>query len=316
MAAGLGLLPWAVGRLTARSPYVRACGTQLCSGGRPFPLKMASVYAIGGHRATDISLARQGGLNTIRLVDMLDESGPVSGAYDEAAWDQVDADIAAAHAAGLHVELDLSSYRNLLQHNGIDPYTRDWEPFLTFVADRVNTVTGVRYADDPTIALVAFAGEVAAPGDGKPDSAATPIYDFFTRTFAEWHALDPHHLTSTGGMLALNDTGAGIDWQHLMTLPGNDVCAMHAYSQADVTAGMPNLARWCAGRPWVVEEYGAPQSQGDPARAAFFRQVTQAAARLHTAGSGFWNLGPQVAGPSYDVSPAFPRTWLAARSQP
>jgi hypothetical protein len=297
------------------SPYVTACGSQLCLHGRPFALRMASAYGMAADRATTIALAQQGGLTTLRLVNMLDEQGPMSGAYSEAAWDAVDADIAAASAAGLHVELDLSSYRNLLVHNGQNPYTTNWAPFLAFVADRVNTVTHVRYADDPTIALVAFAGEVAAPAYAVGNPTAQQIVSFFTRTLAQWHALDPHHLRTTGGLLFLNDANAGINWQQLVDVPGDDVCSMHAYTQADLAFGMPNMASWCAGRPWIVEEYGAVQSEGDTVRAAFFEQVASRARTLGAAGTGFWNLGPADAPGSSDVNPSLPLTWNASREE-
>jgi hypothetical protein len=271
------------------------------------------------HRATDIALAQQGGLNTIRLVDMLDENGPVSGAYDEAHWRNVDADIAAARAAGLHVELDLSSYRNLLFEHGINPYTQDWKQFLTFVADRVNTVTGVRYADDPTIALVAFAGEIEPPsyGGNTVHATAEEMYAFFTRTFTQWRALDPNHLRTTGGQLFVADPYAGIDWQRLALLPGDDVCSNHVYSGTDLSTGMANMASWCGGRrPWIVEEYGAQQSVGDRARATFFTAVAARARSLGAAGIGFWNLGPEQTPGSHDVNPTVPLTWHAVQLQP
>ena len=279
---------------------------------------MASVLGIDGHRAATISMAQNGGLNTIRLVNMLDETGPLSGAYDEAQWRNVDADIAAARAAGLHVELDLSSYRNLLFNHGINPYAQDWQQFLAFVADRVNTVTGVRYADDPTIAVVAFAGEIEPPkyGGNTVHATATQIYSFFTRTFAEWHALDPHHLTTTGGQLFFADPYAGIDWQKLVLLPGDDVCTIHVYSQTDLTTGMGDVASWCAGaRPWVVEEYGANQSVGDSARATFFGAVSARARSLGAAGEGFWNLGPEQLPGSHDVNPSLPSAWKAVQAE-
>ena len=43
---------------------------------------------------------------------------------------------------------------------GLNPYTVDWVPFLTFVVSRVNTTSGIRYGDDRTIAMISFAGEV------------------------------------------------------------------------------------------------------------------------------------------------------------
>ena len=100
------------------------------------------------------------GLDTIRIVNFFSDEGvPASTPYAETAWEQVDQMIADAGAAGLHVDLDLSDYRNILWSNCINPYTSDWTAFVTFVATRRNTVTGRLYADDPTIATLGISGE-------------------------------------------------------------------------------------------------------------------------------------------------------------
>jgi hypothetical protein len=301
------------------SQFVTTCGTGFCLDGKSFAFRSASVYGIDNDRAAHIALAQQAGLTVIRLVNMLDEHGPVSGATDEAHWRLVDADIAAAQQAGLHVELDLSSYRNLLENNGIDPYSQDWASFIKFVTNRVNTVTGVRYADDPTIALIAIAGEVSPPSYGSSSSAPKPtadeLYTFFARTESEIRADDPNHLRSTGGLLFLNDPDPGVSWQKLLTESGDDVCAMHVYTQPDLEQGMSNIASWCAGRPWIVEEYGMAQSSGDQQRADFFSSVTQRVKQLGGAGEGFWNLGPEQTSGSCDVNTSTPLAWQAVRAE-
>jgi hypothetical protein len=52
----------------------------------------------------------------------------------------------------------------------LDPYTvahrADWTQFMTFVANRVNTVSGLKYRNDPTILVVSIAGEPIGPGYG------------------------------------------------------------------------------------------------------------------------------------------------------
>ena len=52
------------------------------------------------------------------------------------------------------MDKELETYRNLLATSGVNPYTADWRPFLDFVVNRRNSVTRIRYGDDPTIALV------------------------------------------------------------------------------------------------------------------------------------------------------------------
>ncbi len=66
-----------------------------------------------------------------------------------------------------------------------------WDTFLQFVATRVNTVTGVEYRADPTIAIVSFAGEPNAPNSGEPLKPTTQeLTDFYARVFDQWKAHD------------------------------------------------------------------------------------------------------------------------------
>jgi hypothetical protein len=259
------------------------------------------------------SLAVSAGLNTLRVVNFLDEQGaPSSAPYDEARWQRVDRAIAAAGAHGLHVLLDLSTYRNLLWNSGANPYTTDWQAFLSFVAKRRNTSNGVAYADDPTIAIVAFAGEVEpinTPSNTRGVTTAQ-VTSFFRRTFAEWNALDPNHLRSSGGLLQL-DWGSGIDWKAIFSLADSDVCAIHDYSNADQTVTTPAVAAYCAsiGRPWITEEFGWEQATGDSTRAQRYSVMYALQRTFHASGVANWNLGSQLGGSTYDVNTGTPKTW-------
>jgi endo-1,4-beta-mannosidase len=263
--------------------------------------------------AARASLAVAGGLNTLRVVNFLDEGGaPATAPYNEPRWQRVDGAIAAARAQGLHVILDLSTYRNLLWNSGANPYTTDWQPFLSFVANRVNTVNGLRYADDPTIAIMAFAGEVEPINTPANDRGITTsqVTSFFKRTFAEWKALDPNHLTSSGGFLQI-DWDSGIDWKAIFSLADNDVCSIHDYSVTDQTVTTPAVANYCGGlgKPWITEEFGWEQALGDATRSDHFADMYALQRTFHAAGVGNWNLGTQVGGTTYDVNKSTPLTW-------
>lgn len=133
---------------------------------------MGTVYKGLDHPRETVVQVMALRLNTIRITDFLDVNGTVETApYDDARWRRVDNLIATAQHAALHVELDLSTYRNLLKANKLNPYTYDWAPFLQTTVNRRNTVTHVRYGDDATIALVAFAGEVDAINGGRTPTA-------------------------------------------------------------------------------------------------------------------------------------------------
>ena len=103
--------------------------------GTPWYMTGASIYNPGLRPAQSgllnpagtVALAQRAGLNTIRLVNYFSDTGvPESTPYAETAWVQVDQMIADAGAAGLHVDLDLSDYRNILWNNCVNPYTHDW----------------------------------------------------------------------------------------------------------------------------------------------------------------------------------------------
>ncbi len=300
------------------SPFVERCGTSICLRGAPFPLYAASVLFASADPTGTMVRARAQGLNTVRLVNFLDESGsPSTAPFDEARWRAVDREIAAGRAAGLHVILDLSTYRNLLGHSQ-NPYTADWARFLAWVTSRRNTVSGVRYKDDPTIAMVSLAGEIEAPNSdaGRALGETTAqLTAFFARTAREFRAHDPNHLLSTGGLLQL-DWDSGIDWRAIGSLTAVDVIAVHVYSRADRLVTLPAVAAWARAhaKPWVLEEFGLPQSAGDRARAAYFGSVITQASQKGAAGIGFWNSGPEHKPGSFDVNSSTPLTWAVVVS--
>ena len=294
---------------------VSVCGRWLCAGGSRHIVRMGSINGLADStKAPGWATALR--LNTLRLTDFLDtQDASPRAAYDPIRWAAVDRMIAASRAAGLHVELDLSTYRNQLLGTGINPYTHDWKPFLTFVAQRRNTVTGVRYGVDPTVALVSFAGEVEPINSStNPGISTAGLTEFFRTVLAQYAALAPRQLLSTGGLLQL-DWDSGIDWRALMRLPHNSVPAIHLYSDADRSITVPAFADYAAqlGKPWLNEEFGAPASIGDDARATLFANTYQLTDRYGAAGNGIWNVGPQTTD-TFDVGPQFPLTYAVVRS--
>lgn len=293
---------------------VTVCGAALCAGQRWKP-NMGSVNGLSDPTKAP-GWAKDLGLNTLRLTDYLDSHASTpQAAFDPERWGKVDQLIAASGAAGLHVELDLSTYRNLLLGVGLNPYTYDWAPFIDFVARRVNTVTRVRYGNDPTIALVAFAGEVE-PINGSNNAGVTTseLTNFFRTIMSRWANLAPRQLLTTGGLMQL-DWNSGIDWRSIMALPHNAVPAIHVYSPGDRDITVPNVAAYATklGKPWLNEEFGAPSSIGDQARADLFRSTYELTRRYGAAGVGIWNVGPE-ASDTYDVGPQFPLTFAAVRA--
>jgi hypothetical protein len=267
---------------------------------------------------TAMRRARDANLNTVRIVNFLDEHGSVGSApYSEWHWARLDRVIAAASNAGLKVILDLSTYRNLLANAGRNPYAYDWHEFLRFAATRRNTVTGVRYADDATIALVAIAGEVEPINtpDNKLGVTTAQVTNFFRSAFATWRAYDSRHPVSSGGLLHYG-WNSGIDWRSIFAAA--DVCSIHNYSDSDMAATRM-IAAFCAGigKPWITEEFGWERGVGDAARATRFQAMYNLQIAQQAAGVAFWNLGGQTSSPTFDVNTSTPLTWdVVVRNAP
>ena len=281
-------------------------------------MSAASVYGGFSDPAAVVKLAGTAGVNTLRIIGWMPEHGdPAVLPFSETVWVGVDEMISAAHDASLRVLLDLSTYRNVLGNAGIDPYTADWTRFLQFVASRRNSVTGTLYRDDPTIALVSFAGEVPdlRGAENKFGTSASDVVGFFDRTLEKWRTLAPRHLRSPGGLIHCQERATGIDWRAIFTLPAVDVPAIHTYSYADFGIALPSVSEFCRDlkKPWINEEFGFRQDVGDAQRATNMSEVYEISRRWRAAGIGFWNLGTEVRGGSFDVNDAGPTTLAAVR---
>jgi len=310
------------------SSFVTVCGTALCIDGVPFDERGATAYGQYSNPANEVALARSARLNTLELVEFDTRYHTLSDTESSATWDRVDAFIAAAHAGGLHVILNLSEYGQSLQAAGQPPVTTDWGPYLSFIANRVNTVTGVRYADDPTIAMVELWGEIPAPNYPNPVGTTQQITDFYTRSLAEWKADAPSILVSSGGFSYINDPRSGIDWKTIMADPGNASCDVEVNSTGDLSVSVPDVSSYCRslGKPWFLAAWSScfGTSRGtwdldywssDAAMAAHARAMISVADGVSVPapfGDDFWNIGDTaaVAG-TCDIGPQFPLTFAA-----
>ena len=339
------------------TPFVEANGTSLTLGGFPFKLRGAAIYGTsnpGGPASASqvLDWAAAAHLNTIRLVNMFDEGGLDDLApYDETNWAHVDQLLEDISARGMHALLDLSAFRNHLVHrdirvNGleaqcqagvdrtgfdytpIDPYrvglASEWQAFIDFVTARTNTVTGLVYRDDPTIAVISIAGEPQPPESeecGKATDTAE-LTEFYRRTLEMLHDDDANHLRSSGGLIHLDwqqlyGHSSGIDGEAIFALADNTLPALHTYPpdyQPDGTPidyQTPALGPYATGlgKPWFTEEFGWTQNVGDAVRASRYEWLYNEQKTFGSSGALFWNLGPEVAGGSHDANPYTPLTW-------
>jgi len=337
--------------------FVQATGTSLTLGGFPFKLRGAAIYGTsnpGGPASASqvLDWAAVAHLNTIRLVNMFDESGLDDLApYDETNWAHVDELLDDISARGMHALLDLSAFRNHLVNRDIrandlqatcqpdvprppgtydliDPYrvglASEWQTFIDFVTSRVNTVNGVAYKDDPTIAVISLAGEPQPPGSEECGKATSgpELTEFYRRTLEMLHDDDANHVRSSGGLIHLDwqqlyGHSSGIDGEAIFALADNTLPALHTYPPAYAGDGTPidyqspALGPYATGlgKPWFTEEFGWTQNVGDATRASRYGWLYEEQYTYGSSGALFWNLGPEVAGGSHDANPSTPITW-------
>ena len=314
--------------------FAQVCGSQICINGKPFHVHGATAYGQYSNAVSEMALAKQGNINTLEIVEFENIYHSLSDMMSSGTWTKVDNFIAQAGKNGIHVILNLSSYGQSLQAAGQNP-TGDWQPFLSFVANHVNTVTGVKYADDPTILMVEFWGEIDAPNAGiHPGSTGTTatITAFYKRSAAEWKALDPNHIVSSGGFSYLNlPNAAGIDWQSIMADPNNQVCDIEINSSGDRSTTVPMVSNYCKGlnKPWFLSAWSSCYQAGggdltnepDPSHMAthaqdmYMIEKGDTPAVMPAIGSDFWNLAPSNPTPgTCDLSPQFPTVWSIIQS--
>jgi hypothetical protein len=315
------------------SSFVTVCGRQLCLSGHVWRVHGATAYGAYDDPQGELALAQRAGVNTLEIVEFEARYHTLPDTMSETTWTRVDTLIAAAKQSGLHVLLNLSGYGQSLLAAGYKPTTTDWDPYLRFIINRINTKTGVRYGDDPTIAKIELYGEIDAPNYDVPLRGTTAETSaFFSRTLRELKNLDSHHVISTGGFSYINDPHSGIDWESIVADPNNATCDVEVNSYDDRNISVPNVSSYCQGlgKPWFLSAWSSCYSDkrwgagdinnwpDDAAMAAHARDMYQLERATNASptglavaaiGSDFWNLGDRPLKSSMcDIGEQFPQT--------
>jgi hypothetical protein len=304
--------------------FVSASGSGLEVGNQPFSIYAATIYpdVTEGNKTYRgsawtlpsfpkyidqmITQAAAAHINTIRATDFLND---VEDWRAPTIWANMDYLLCHARTHGMHVIISLTTFGKMLYKQGNFPYDPGaWGALIDFV--------GQRYRNERALVYYAIAGEALPPNGNDPLRATgNQLLAFYRDTSLQLRTVDSgHHLISTGGLSFLNGD-YGIPWQDIFALPTIDLAAIHVYSDGDRDITLPNVAAWSAQntKPLVIEEFGFQQKMGDASRAAAYTDLLVRAQTAHAAGVGFWNLGPEVAATSYDVSAATPLAWAAVQ---
>ncbi len=151
-------------------------------------------------------------------------------------------------------------YTFFFQNADTQQFYRDW---VNHVLNRTNTLTGMKYKDDPTIFAWDLMNEpeMAGSGLGRQWISDMSIYV---------KSIDPNHLLASGNE-GFADGHAGSNPQIEMGIPTIDFATWHTYptyhniSTNDVTTLINTNCQIAANghKPVLIQEFGYPSSMGD-----------------------------------------------------
>ncbi|MEU4244492.1 cellulase family glycosylhydrolase [Actinoplanes sp. NPDC026619] len=195
-----------------------------------------------------------------------------------------------------------------------DARIRGWfRDYIAHLLDRTNSITGVKYRDDPTIMTWELANEPRCVGSGKYPRSAACTTDTITAWADEMstfiRSVDRKHLISVGdeGFFAdqpggddwTRNGGEGVDTVRLARLRNIDVMSYHLYPD-----GWGKTADW--GTQWILDHARAARQVGKPVmlgefgyrdkatRNTVYQRWTDAAYASGTNGALYWILSDRL----------------------
>lgn len=333
----VALCPGCANDPDTRTAFVHRCAGSdsrlLCLHSQEVRLMSGSVPGTGAP-SQEIALAHALKRNTINVINFQSRYRDLFDAKSENTWRRIDLLLAQAAVAKppLHVMLTLSEFAKDLVVAGVNPLTAlsAWDGYIDFIANRRNTVNGVEYKNDPTIAMVQIWGEPCYVGENDGAGSDCPatittaagyntanMRTFYEHVLDRWRRDAPRTLVSTGGLSHLNGTDNppgvmnGIPWRDLMSYPTNATCDIEINSNADYDSTVAKVANFCSwiGKPWFLSAWSScyqdptyawrPVMQTDNEMAAhntlMFNTIHAAKgtpAAYHAVGTSFWSMTP------------------------
>jgi len=143
-----------------------------------------------------------------------------------------------------------------------DPTIKGWfKGWIGHLLNRVNTVTGVRYKDDPTIMMWELGNEPRCIGSGvyprSPSCSTQTLISWADEISSYIKSVDRNHLVSVGdeGFLCLpngtdwtDNCNEGVDSYAFAALRNIDAMSLHLYPDADAWGKTP---AW--GTEWIAK---------------------------------------------------------------
>jgi mannan endo-1,4-beta-mannosidase len=206
-----------------------------------------------------------------------------------------------------------------------DPVIRQWyKAYVGHLLNRVNTITGVKYKDDPTIMTWELGNEPRCLGGlpASPTCNTTTLLGWADEMSSYIKGIDKNHLVSVGdeGFYCISPSdpdwtrncGEGVDTVAFAKLKTIDVMSFHLYPDSWGKASTP---QWAV--DWITSHFAAARDVGKPAmlgefglkddtgtRNPAYKTWLDAVVGSHGAGALYWILsGHQDDGslyPDYD----------------
>ncbi len=349
----LGLSPVPQPAEGANSGIVTAQGGGFVVNGAPFRFVGTNAYFLvdaatdGSTAHTDqmMSVANALGFTVMRTWGFLDGPSagaalqPSGGVYNEAAFQALDYVLAKADTAGVRLIVTLVNYWG--DYGGMPQYvswcapgsSRDafytnatcqqlYKNYVSHMLNRVNTLNGRRYKDDPTV----FAWELAnEPRSG--DRTGTILTQWVATMAAYIKSIDPAHMVTTGeegfdttsaGYTPIStynnqgwlfDGGVGVSFTANTADPNIDFASIHLYPDAwnfGTTAG----SNWVADHIKIARQLGKPLVLGEFGYVNSPASVYEGWLKTFEAEQGdgalIWQIICQVCGAYSGVSTAYP----------
>ncbi|MDS0526347.1 cellulase family glycosylhydrolase [Clostridium sp. SHJSY1] len=286
---------------TAKSGFVKANGSEFELDGSKFYFAGTNNYYLPyapNYMIDDVFQKAQAmGLKVMRTWGFLDGDKscdivlqPSLGVYDEAGFQKFDYAVKKAQESGM--KLVIPFINNWKDFGGIDKYVQwtgagnhdnfftneacktAYKNYVNHFLNRTNSLTGVKYKDDPTIMTWELANE---PRCGADTSGVT-LYNWVKEMSEYIKSIDPDHMVAVGDEGFFNrkgssdydyNGGAGVDWEKIITIPSIDYGTYHLYPD-----GWGRSVEWgtqwikdhidaakAVNKPSVLEEYGIKSNQ-------------------------------------------------------
>lgn len=305
--------------------FVKTDGTNFTLNGKKFYFEGTNNYYLsyGTKTMVDTALldAKAMGLTVMRTWGFDDghtDTGyplqPELGKYNEEAFKKYDYLIEKAKEC--NIKLIIPLVNNWKDFGGMDQYVswtgagnhdafftdskcrEAFKNYINYFLNRVNSYSGIKYKDDPTIMCIELANEPRCPSD----TTGNTIYNW-TKEMSEYiKSIDKNHLVALGDEGFFNDKsssdydyngGAGVDFNRILSLKSIDFGTYHLYPD-----GWGRSIDWgtqwiidhiksgkAANKPVILEEFGVTSNKDN-----VYKKWGQAVYDNDGAGLMFWLL--------------------------